>query len=366
MPPEHWNARVRTTNDYPRALEVTPSHPLFPAAQQGRIPVVNLSGRLSSSARRRLRRTIKETTGSNIATCHTPLPDERASWTIGGPSATPATPSVRPVVEHLSLAERWERSKLLSPAERGELYSLLSPAEQEEWFKLFVEDRRSQVALARRTTNLEEETLGLSRGASSGRSVTARQLSALPVVASNNDIFYWHNYGLVSRPRGLQAGGPADVSALESSWALMTPIDPTTAIDTCDTDLELLSTITDPSDVAETARHASRLLDAFSSGNIEGPLSSTQQRLLSTALTSILALTHDRVDTAAQTDPLPPPVDAAAQTDPLPPPVDVSMRPDATCVVCFSRLVDTVLMPCWHLVLCGVRRVLDSGFVGRG
>lgn len=277
--------------------------------------MVNLSERLSSSARRRIRRTIKETTGSNLATCHIPLPDERAD-----------RPSAAPV-----------------PVQ-------LSPEELDERFRLFVVARRAQVALQRGMRNPEEAALGQSLDISSGRSISARPQPAQAVVVA---YYNWDFFGMANTPRRLQAGGPADVTALENSWALMPPVDPTNAIDTWDTDLELLSVIVDPSDIAETARHASRLLDAFSNSDTNGDLSSTQQRLLSTARTAILALTHASVDTAAQ-------------TDPLPPPVDVSMRPDATCVVCFARVVDTVLVPCWHLVLCGVRVVVNAGIVGRG
>lgn len=170
---------------------------------------------------------------------------------------------------------------------------------------------------------------------------------------------HWGYYYRPHRPTGPQIGGPADISSLESGWEpIPPPRDVTTDINSWDTDIVLLSTLPDPSDIGETARHASRLLEAFSTGAIPlvaGALSTTQQRLLSAALTLILAITPDnRVNAATQTDPPPPPVDTSAQTDPLPPPVDLAMRPDSTCVVCFTRMATTVLAPCWHLVLCAV------------
>lgn len=153
--------------------------------------------------------------------------------------------------------------------------------------------------------------------------------------------------------------GPADISALVNTWAPEPPgHDDTADIDSWDTDLVLLASAPNHSDLGATARHAARLLDAFSAGATPpaaGALTSIQQRLLSAALTAILTITSDRrVDAAAQTDPARAAVDSAAQTDPVPIPADLAMRPDSTCVVCFLRLADTVLAPCWHLALCTV------------
>lgn len=128
----------------------------------------------------------------------------------------------------------------------------------------------------------------------------------------------------------------------------MLPRDPTAVTDSWSTDLVLVYTVPDPSNLGETARRASVHLDAISTSptpSVAGALSVTQQFLLSTALMLILAITQDRL------------VDATAQTDPFPPPpvlVDVTVRPDATCLVCYARLVNTALVQCWHLVLCAV------------
>lgn len=184
----------------------------------------------------------------------------------------------------------------------------------------------------------------------------------LSIQAAHDAARYEYNWGYSTVPQrlfGPQSGSPADVTALERSWAPIPARRDTTAdIDSWDTDLVLLATVPDSSNVGETARHASRLLDAFSTGAtppVAGSLSTTQQRLLSAALTSILAITPARrVGTAAQTDPTPSSVDDASQTDPLPHPVDLTTRPDATCVVCLARVVNTVLVPCWHMALCVV------------
>lgn len=275
--------------------------------------MVNLSRRTPSrSAKRRIRRTIKETTGSNIATCFTPLPDEATgdvSQALRDHSPTNISVSVGPSVE-LSGGVMVPIESSSSSLPIGTTRLPFPDPAMEELFQQFVADRRRTVAAARLVRSLDGCT--------------------------------------PDRPGGPQVGCPADVSALERSWALMPPVEISPYVNTWDNDLVLLSTIPDPSNLGETARHASRLLKAFSTGPtppVAGALTPIQQRLLSTAQSSILAMTADnRVDAALQTDPLPPP----------PPPVDISMRPDSTCVVCFSRLVDTVLMPCWHLVLCGV------------
>lgn len=184
--------------------------------------------------------------------------------------------------------------------------------------------------------------------------------------------YNWDFRGVPRRLVGPQGGSAADVSSLEDSWAPVPPHHDSTAdIDSWDPDLVLLATVPDRSDIGETARHTSRLLEAFSHGAtppVPGAFTTTQQRLLSAALMSILAIMPDRcvdaaaqsdpppssVNTATTTDPLPSMVDTAAETDPLPPSVDLTMRPDATCVVCFTRIANTVLAPCWHLVLCAV------------
>lgn len=166
----------------------------------------------------------------------------------------------------------------------------------------------------------------------------------------------WSYFDMLDRPTAPRAGGPADVSPLESSWSpAAASHDATHDIDSWDTDLVLLATVPDPTDISETVRHAIRLLSAFTSAvpPIAGGLSVNQQRLLSAALAALLAnVPASPVDGGTQTDGPPAGIHAVAQTDPLLPLVDLSMRPDSTCVVCFTRMTNTVLAPCWHLVLC--------------
>lgn len=151
-----------------------------------------------------------------------------------------------------------------------------------------------------------------------------------------------------NQPATPPAGSQAEISALERSWALLPPRDPTTVIDAGGADLALFSIAADPVNISDLARHTSRLADAFSHGAspaVPGAISAVQQRLLTAALTSILALTREvRVHAALENEAL----------EPLPVADDVALRPNSACVVCYVRLADMVLMPCWHLVLCWV------------
>lgn len=272
---------------------------------------------------------------------------------VVGPSMDHSTPMQR----HITL-----REPLI-----GE-HRQLSPEEQQERFKRMTDARTKQFQSRPPARGLPIRPRDFGSRARAAEVARSTEPSVpTPVDNTSYDMSGWGNTiydmsdwgygGGFNRPTDPQwftgptepgAGGPADLSALESAWAQVPTHDLAAEIDTWDTDQVLLGIVPDPSNVGETARHASRLLDAFTTDAIPpmaGALSAIQQRLLSTALTTILSITQDsRVDTAAQTDPLPPP----------PVPVDVSLRPDAACVVCLERVVDTVLVPCWHLVLCAV------------
>lgn len=290
-----------------------PSSHASPTRHPGQTSVVNTARTgFSRSARRRFRRASGGSTGRKIETCWTPLPDDSPptdatrdlSRNVGDFSATSFMGGVRPV------AKEQVRDHGTYSVQTKRVLVQLSPAQQQRQFKrvLAARDRQLVANDQRSQANIREEA---------------------------------------TRRRARGAGGEADVSALERRWGVLPLRSLSGDVDIWDTNLILLSTVPDPNSLVETASHASRLLDAFSTGAtppVTGALSTTQQQLLSTALTTILQIT-DNPNAHA---------DAVVQTDPLPPPVDVTMRPDATCVVCFVRLVDTVLVPCWHLVLCEV------------
>lgn len=379
---KHWNGRVRATNENPPVLGATPSHADIPTPHPSQPSVVNPPGPgLSRGARRRFRRAKKDFPGRRGSTCSIPLPDESpppktardylrnggdfsaTSFARSVGSATSFTRSVRP------LAEERVQAPVESSASGVHLPVQLSPAEQQERFRRITNARTSEIQdvvlrarqdqAVRRSSGYETDWANLVPTSPWGSSSTSGS-----VVSSNDSILLYHtgrafpnsptwttnSWGLPPRtPTGPRAGGRADVAALERIWGVAPTPDRVAEIDDWNTDSILLSTVPDHSNLKETADHAARLLDAFANGRtppVAGSLTTTQRGLLSAVRTSVLAITHDHlIDAAAQTDPLPPP----------PVPVDLTMRPDSTCMVCFSRLVDTVLMPCWHLVLCGVR-----------
>lgn len=97
----------------------------------------------------------------------------------------------------------------------------------------------------------------------------------------------------------------------------------------------------DPADLAQTADHAALLLAAFS--RVKPPddtqLTPLHKQLVSEALTAVLNLTRRiRVLADEELEPLPRLEDPAY----------------AGCVVCYSALADTLLVPCCHLMLCEV------------
>lgn len=144
------------------------------------------------------------------------------------------------------------------------------------------------------------------------------------------------------------AGSSADIAALERTWDLASPPDPASSVDDSTTDSAFDTATPDSSDLAGTARHAARLLDAFSRTSLPPVvvgITTVQKRLLTTVLTSVLTLTREaRVQAALANESL----------EALPVAEDVALRPDSACVVCYARLAEMVLMPCWHLTLCEV------------
>lgn len=338
---EHWNTRARTTNDYPRVLEVALSHPNIPAPQ-GRILMPRST--LSRSARRRIRRITKETTGTNIATCRIPLPDDSpptdatsgSSMDAGEFSSTSSTWSGRPVVEGgvpgsgnvgLSGGVMVSGEPGLDNIHTSSFSILESPEDAME--ALF---RRFVAARSHRPNPPSSDNAG--------------GLRAIPSVSATDENFpdplhSWGVYSIGNQLTAPRASGSPEVSALEHTWALSPPPNLSADIDPWDTDLILLSEVPDRSNLLETARHTARLLDAFSNAAyppVPGAMTAVQERLLTTALTSILAIAQEFH------------VNATMESDAD----EVALRPDAACVVCYVRVVDTVLTPCSHLVLCAV------------
>lgn len=125
------------------------------------------------------------------------------------------------------------------------------------------------------------------------------------------------------------------IGALERTWRPLPFAGPEldTWVDPTPISTDLLTTSPDPTNLVAIALHTSLLLDAFvriSPAPIDA-VTTTQQSLLSTALTSLLAITRQLHIVA-----------------------DVGSLQEGGCVVCYARAADTVLVPCWHLALCEV------------
>lgn len=138
-------------------------------------------------------------------------------------------------------------------------------------------------------------------------------------------------------------GNAADITALERTWTDSVPAAIVT--DFWATDPDLLFSVPNPSNMSETALHASLLLATFAYDNPTPDVTPAQRELLTDALKSVLTITRQiRVHSALVNDIL----------DPLPVDDDVALRPDSGCVVCYERVADMVLMPCSHLTVCEV------------
>lgn len=370
---------------------MTPSHPALRSPHQG----ANSGISLSRGERRRNRRLLEMSISSNLSTCRVPLPEDSPpieatggwSWTdvysladiadaadysppaesgislsraVGDFSATTFRDLVRaPAQERI-------RGPVESPGGiiQSSFQSNISPTQRLKLVQQYMERQRRETQVITNPPQTVEREAALVRPSHDGLGIwggvpyiptaahdgwsALRVVPSVPTAEHDGPTFTneWGYYNMLQRQVGPRTGGPADISALENSWGPTPPSgDQDVDINSWDTDLVLLSTATDLSNLGETARHASRLLEAFSASStppMAGSLSSTQQRLLAAALSSILAITPGHR------------TDGAPQTNPLPLPVDLAMRPDATCVVCYERLANTVLVPCWHLVLCAV------------
>lgn len=160
-----------------------------------------------------------------------------------------------------------------------------------------------------------------------------------------------------ARPRGPRSSSDSAITALEGCWRLPDYSPP--ALDTWDyptpsptrtasTDVPesyvALTQAPDPTNLVANALRASLLLTTFAS-LVPPPIDAvtpSQQILLTNALDAFLAITRQLR------------ICADEPLDPLPVADDVALRPDSGCIICYSRIADTVLMPCWHLTLCEV------------
>lgn len=295
---------------------------------------------LSRSARRRIRRITTHTTGRNLATCWIPLAEEGApTEAASGGSTRIDSPATSSVTVGLSGGVSLTGESILEIFPVIGFPNRVFPDDDamEVLFRRFVVSRRSEVRSER------------------GIPETFHH--------STYNVNIWGIPSIGIQRTAPQAGGPAEVSALEQTWALAPLPNTGTDTDSWDTDQLLLSAIPNRADLVETARHTARLLDAFThavSPPIPGDITPVQQRLLTTAVTSTLAIARAYR------------VHAAVQSDVMLSLVDDALRPDAACVVCYGRVVDMVLMPCSHLVLCEVcigtwnheRRCADGRIVG--
>lgn len=106
----------------------------------------------------------------------------------------------------------------------------------------------------------------------------------------------------------------------------------------------------EPNPLATAAEEASVLLDIFSqvSPSIDGRFSEEHKQLVHNAFGRMLNIQKGLRTQDAQN----------GSVGDWPEGLD-ELSVNAGCVICFSEVVDTLLMPCRHLVLCGV------GLIGR-
>lgn len=317
-----------TPNDHPRPRIVTPSHPDMPGIHDDGVEVVKRvvvgkSGKkLSRSGQRRLRRDRLAMTRNPIALSEPLTVDEDSETeTLGGEQQS-SVGILRPYglgpveyerIQELDSAEPQGGVMLSSGPSRDAAqppivqHRFNTEEEYEEAFRQFAQTIRSERALQRALTSDGPEE--------------------------------------ISNDSENISGDQADISALECTWAPRPPSDPITLIDPWDTDLALLAFVPDRNDLRESARHTSRLLDAFANAGSPGSISTVQHRLLTTAVTTILAISREvRVQSVLGGD--------ALHT--LPGMDEDLLKPDSPCIVCYDRIADTVLVPCCHLVLCAV------------
>lgn len=313
-----------TPNDYPRPRTVTPIHPEVAGLHEDGVEVVKRvvvgkSGKkLSRSGQRRLRRDRLAMTKNPIALSEPLMVDEEDSETeASGCENQSAVDSLRPYgfgpvgyerIQELDSAEP-QGGVMLSIGTAQPRIAPRPPYTEEEYQKMLKKVRqiiRNERAMERAFT-----------------SDGPADISGGP-----EDIF-----------------GPADISALEYTWARPPPSDTIPLIDPWDTDLALLAFVPDRNDLLESARHTSRLLEAFANAGSPDSISNVQHRLLTTAVTTILSISREvRVQSALGGDTL----------HTLPGMDEDLLKPDSPCIVCYDRIADTVLVPCCHLVLCAV------------
>lgn len=142
----------------------------------------------------------------------------------------------------------------------------------------------------------------------------------------------------------------AEITALERTWDPRPPTAVTDSHDWIVDENQPFTSLTapDPSNTLGTALHASHLLLLFSRAwpaPDPAAITTVQRGQLTAALTSILTITREvRVhDTGV-----------GKRLSALPVGDDVALVLDSSCIVCYARVADMVLVPCWHLILCGV------------
>lgn len=142
----------------------------------------------------------------------------------------------------------------------------------------------------------------------------------------------------------------AEITALERTWGSTPPTAVTDFHDWSVDENQPFTSLTapDPSNILRTALHASHLLVSFSRARptpVPAAITGVQRAQLTAALMSILTITREvRVHDSG----------IGGRLGALPVADDVALVLDSACIVCYARVADTVLVPCWHLMLCAV------------
>lgn len=325
-----WNRQVKAAGPY-RAVStdlgstmaVIPSHPDMPHILEDRMWLGESSRLgLTKSSRRRLRRKEHHRTEELRirSLARTPMDEASPRAALGGFMSGRSITRLAPtgVTMDILISRLCELHHEISWARR-EAYNL--PMTIHPMYRYEVASTISRAV--RRLETQAAQLQALNRALASIRAARA--------VANANDV------------------SVAEINALERTWG-PTPPTAVTDMDDWSTDENLSPSLTapNPSNIIETALHASRLLVAFSRAwpaPVAASITAVQRGQLTTALTSILTITREvRVHDSSVGEPL----------HPLPVADDVAFVVDSACIVCYARVADTLLVPCNHLMLCGV------------
>ncbi|KAL0636941.1 hypothetical protein Q9L58_004044 [Maublancomyces gigas] len=304
---------------------VSPSHANFPYILEDRVGIVESSETgLTKSSRRRMRRREHHWTEEfRIRTlARTPMGEVSPRAALGGFMSSRAITRLAPTgvtinvltsrLRELNLAISWARRAAYTPP-------ISTDTNDDSWIL------NAALTAVRRLETKEAQLRALNRAIQS-------VLAARAVANAIDDV------------------STAEIIALERTWD---PTPPTVITDFDDWSVDenrpyTSLTAPDPSNILGTAIHASNLLVSFSRAwpfPVPAAITAVQRGQLTAALTSILTITREvRVHDSG----------VGERLSALPVGDDLALVLDSACIVCYACVADTVLVPCWHLMLCAV------------